>query len=58
MTFPRILFTVGLFLLLVSLFAHARLDLYPGFKWLEEAGVIVGFLAIVVGFCLRARTSR
>jgi hypothetical protein len=58
MTFPRTLFALGLLLLLVSLVAHARLDPYPGFRWLEEVGVIVGFLAIVVGFCLRAGTSR
>ncbi len=43
----------------VSLLADPlRLGRYHGFGWLQEVGVIGGFLAILAGFYLRGRASR
>jgi hypothetical protein len=58
MTTPRILLAVGVVLLLVSLGAHASLDRYSGFGWLEEVGVVIGSLAIIASFRFRRGTSR
>ena len=58
MTFPQTLRAVGVLLVLVSLFAHTRLDPYSGFGWLEDVGVVIGSLAILAGFCLRRGTPR
>ena len=58
MTLARILLAIGVLLLLVSLVAHARLDRYSGFGWLEEVGVVIGSLAILASFRFRRGTSR
>ena len=34
------------------------LERHPGFEWLQEVGVIIGILAIVVGFYLRRAIYR
>jgi hypothetical protein len=46
-------------LVLVSLFADPLcLGRHPDFGWLQEAGVIIGILAITAGFYLRGRAPR
>ena len=58
MTLARTLLAGGVLLVVGSLLAHARLDRYSGFGWLEEVGVVIGSLAIVAGLCLRLGSSR
>jgi hypothetical protein len=58
MTLTRTLLAGGVLLVVGSLLAHARLDRYSGFGWLEEVGVVIGSLAIVAGLCLRLGRSR
>ena len=58
MTLAWILLAIGVLLLLVSLVAHAGLDRYSGFGWLEEVGVVIGSLAILASFRFRRGTSR
>jgi hypothetical protein len=58
MTLARTLLAAGVLLVIGSLLAHARLDRYSGFGWLEEVGIVIGSLAIVAALCLRLGSSR
>jgi hypothetical protein len=58
-TSAEALIGVGAFVAAVSLLANPLgLGRYPGFGWLREVGVIIGILAILVGFYLRGRAPR
>jgi len=57
MTFAQALITVGVMVLVVSVMtAPSWLGPHRG-VWLQEAGIVLGIVAIAAGFYLRRHTS-